>query len=118
LSFLKKLGQVVLTATGIVTGYGPTLAAMIPGDKDDKALARITDGLDNAMGAIVGAEMFGQALNLPGPDKAKAAAPALFQILMASKLIAGKKLKDPAKAKAAAEAMGGNLADFLNAFED
>lgn len=118
MSFLKKIGQVLLTATGVVTGLGPSLGALIPGDKDDKAIARVVDGLDNAMGAVVGAEMFGQALKLPGPDKAKAAAPALFQVLMSAKLIAGKKLKDPAKAKAAAEAMGGNLADFLNAFED
>jgi hypothetical protein len=118
LSFLKQLGQILVTATSVVTGIGIPYAKTTATDKDDAFLAVAKDKLDEAFGAIVGAEMFGQALNLPGPDKAKAAAPALFQILLGSKLIAGKKPKDPAKAKAAAEAMGGSLADFLNAFED
>lgn len=118
MSFLKKFGQALVNATAIITGFGPIIGAAIPGDKDDRIITGVQDRLDSLLGAVLGAEVFGAALKLPGADKAKAAAPAMFQILMSAKLIAGKKLKDPAKAKAAAEAMGGNLADFLNAFED
>lgn len=118
LTFLKNIGKVVLTATKIVNGYGPVVAQIIPGTRDDAAVHAIGDKLDQAAGVVVGAELFGQALLLPGADKAKAAAPAMFQVLMGLKMISGRKLKNLEAARAAAQRVGADLADFLNAFED
>lgn len=118
MNLLKKIGNVLLTATGVLTGYGPLIGTLIPGDKDDKIMATALDKLDLAANTIVRVEGFGQAIKLPGADKARAAAPEVFQILLNLKLVAGKKPKDVEGAKAAAQRLGGDLADFLNCFED
>lgn len=117
-SLLKSIAKGVLNATGIIEGYGPIAAALIPGTKDDKVITAVSDRLDTAGDIIVGVELFGQALGTPGPDKAKAAAPQVFQVLLGLKHVAGKKMRDEGGARAAAARLGSDLADFLNCFED
>jgi hypothetical protein len=117
LSVLKDIGNAVNTANQIVNGYGPIAAQLIPGTKDDKIIAIAQTTLDDAANVVVNAEAFGQALSLPGTAKATAAAGPMYQLMLQMKLVAGKKPKDEAAARAAAQRMGQDLADFLNAFE-
>jgi len=118
MSFLKNLGKILSTASTLIPVYGPLIGAMIPGDRDDRIIAGANDRIDGMLGVVAQAEVMGQAIAVPGAQKAAMAAPAILQILLSSKLVAGKKPKDAAAAKVAAENVGKALADFLNAFED
>lgn len=113
-SILKKVGQAVLLAQGIEKQYSPLLG-MIP--RSGEALAAVDDRLDRAVKIITDAEVMGQALAVPGADKARMAAGPMFQLLLDMPVIRGLKPKDPVQAKADAEALGGALAKFLNNFE-
>jgi hypothetical protein len=113
-SILKKVGQIVLQAEGFERQYSPLLG-MIPGS--DKFVPKIEDKLETATKIITDAEIMGQALGVAGPQKASMAAGPMFQLLLDLPIIQGKKPKDPVKAKADAEALGGALAEFLNNFE-
>jgi len=117
-SFLKNLGKILSTASTLIPVYGPLIGALIPGTKDDVIIAGAADRIDGLISVVTQAEVMGQAIQAPGAQKAAMAAPAILQILLSSKLVAGKKPKDAAAAKAAAENVGKALADFLNAFED
>lgn len=114
LSILKKVGQVVLQAEGFEKQYSP-LAGLIPGG--DKIVTKLEDKLELATKIVTDAEVMGQALGVPGAQKAKMAAGPMFQLLLDIPILQGKKPKDPAQARADAEALGGALAKFLNNFE-
>jgi hypothetical protein len=116
MNFLKKIGMAVANVAGIVSGYGPVLAALTPTPKDDKAVAVIEDSLSQIRRVIVDVEAMGAVLAIKGPDKARAAAPAIAQIVLRSLALAGLAM-DEAKAKefaAASEKLGGAVADLLN----
>lgn len=124
LSVLKKIGQKIVGGQEKVTEYGAiaqTIAALTPGTADDKAVAAAltiaNDGLVRFQNIIIDAEVFGQAIGTPGPDKAKMAAPAILQLFLDLPVIKDKKPKDADVTKADAEALGGALAKFLNGFE-
>ena len=123
-SVLKKVGEEVLHASEAVPVWGQFArigASLIPGDKDDKAVEKViaaaTDKLDLLEREIVAVETFGQALALPGDQKAIAVGPAALQILLEMRLVKGKKPKDAEQSKADAAAVGGAIAKFLNGFE-
>jgi hypothetical protein len=117
MSFLKKLGSLVLKATELVVGYGPTVRQLMP-PQGDAVVQTVEDKLLLATKIVMDAEVMGQAIGAPGTQKAAMAAPAIFQLLLDLPVLNGKKPKDPVQAKAAATALGGALADFLNCFED
>lgn len=118
LTFLKRAAQIIIEAGGIVAGIGPAVqpfvAALDP--KAAPVVATVTDRFQSLVDAVMQAEVFGQSLGLPGTDKAKAAAGPIAQILMDYMTVRGYKLADDQKAKlyATAQAIGGNIADFLN----
>lgn len=120
MTFLKKLGQILSTATQIIIGYGPIVTGMIPGTKDDQIVGAIGDKLDLASQVIIGVEASSAALTspLPGSEKARAATPAMLQILASLQVVRGRKMKDEAKGREIAARIGGDLADWLNNFED
>jgi len=114
-SILKKIGQGIATATGLYNAYAPLVQAVAP--STTSAVAKIADRLDLATKIVIDAEIMGQAINAPGTQKAAMAAGPMFQLLLDLPILQGKKPKDPEKAKADAEKLGGALADFLNDFE-
>ena len=123
-SALKKFGQLVVGADQKVPQYSElaqTIALLTPGDGDDKAIAKATaivqDGLVRFQNIILDAEVAGQALGVPGADKAKMAAPALMQLFLDLPFLKGKKPKNPDSAKVKAAALGSALADWFNEFE-
>jgi hypothetical protein len=123
-SVLKKIGQVFNSAEKAVPAYGQLAllaTALTPNTKDDeivaKGLAIANDGLVRFQNIIVDAEIVGQALGMPGSQKAAAAAPAILQLFLDLPIIKGKKPKDPAQSKLDAAELGGALAKFMNGFE-
>src|ERR1700759_3084865 len=95
-SLLSKIGNAVLSGlkivssslpivTPIATSLLPQTPAVVAVEKDLPAIASI----------ITNVEAMGQALQLKGPDKLKAAAPLVGQILLQSDLLATHKISNP-----------------------
>ena len=120
LSVLKKIGQKINGGNEQVQVYGALaqiVAAATPGTTDDRIVAIANDGLVRFQNIIVDAEVFGQALSLPGTQKAEMAAPALIQLLMDLPILKGKKPEDPVQTKADAAALAGAMAKFYNGYK-
>ena len=87
LSGLKKFGQIVANVAGIASGLGPIFKGALPGQ------AGTIDKVESEIGAIAEeiktVETIGQILGTPGPDKLKAAAPLVAQVILKSALLAG-----------------------------
>jgi hypothetical protein len=118
MTFLKKLGEVVLKVTGIVTGFGPGLAAIIPGTKDDVIIQKVSIDLAEIAQIIQQAEVFGQALGLPGAQKLQAAAPAVAQIILQSSILAKHELANPVLFQQGCTKVADGMADVLNSLKD
>lgn len=118
MSWLKKVGSIVLKVSQIVVGFGPTAAALIPGDKDDKIIRVLSADLVQIAGIIQQVEVFGQALGLPGADKLKAASPAVAQIILQSAILAKHEIADPALFSRGCTKVADGMADILNSLKD
>ena len=114
MGFLKKLGQVLLKATQIITGVGPFVT---PTEHHGK-LELISDKLAEIERVVMHVEAFGQVLGTPGPDKARAAAPAVAQIILSSVLVGDRKIARPALFLEGATELGGAVAKILNSLDD
>ena len=118
MKLLKKIGLIVLKATEIVTGFGPGLAAIIPGDKDDRIIQTASADLSQVAGIITQVEVFGAALGIAGPDKLRAAAPAVAQVILRSTVLAGRKIHDTVLFQAGCTQVAAGMADILNSLKD
>jgi len=87
LSGLKRFGQIVANVAGIASGLGPIFKGYLPSQ------AGTIDKVESEIAAIAGqiqtVESIGQVLGTPGPDKLKAAAPLVAQVILQSALMAG-----------------------------
>lgn len=119
MSFLKKLGQIIATGLKVVNNvsgfipYIPGLPAQV-----GSIVTEVKSDLGAMASAIVGAEVIGNALALPGTDKLRAAVPGVEQVILASEVMRHRKIKDEAKFKAAVAGLASNMADLLNSLED
>lgn len=113
MTFLKKLGQIILKGGQIVLGFAPLI-------EQGASLAGVApagiDHLSALFKTITDVEVFGTSLGLPGADKVRAAAPNVEQIVLDFLTAKGLKVDATQQAKltAACTALGGNLADILN----
>lgn len=89
MNWLKRLGEAVKIGGAVIPMFGPVIAALIPGDKDDKILVKATDALTDLNEIIKNAEVFGASLNLSGADKLKGAVPSIAQVVMRSAIMGG-----------------------------
>lgn len=116
MTFLKKLGSVLATVTGLFMGFAPLLTKQYPQTGEvvttvSKDLAAIGDG-------VAQIEAIGQLQGLSGEQKAKALGPIVAQIVLSSSLVAGKKIADPALFQQACTNLGGDVADILNSLHE
>jgi hypothetical protein len=116
MTFLKKLGQILLKATEIVAGFQPLIASTFPGVSGpvqvaSRDLAQIAD-------IIAQVEAMGQALGQPGADKLRAAAPLVAQVILQSSLLAQRQIADPMLFKVGAQKVADGMADVLNSLKD
>ena len=118
MTFLKKLGQVLLKIAGVATGIIPLIAPLIPGAA---APAVITD-VSNIAGVIVTVEqMFAAAYGTDakmGSDKLKAAVPFVSQIIQHTAPFAGKSIKNQPLFTQAVTQITSSFADLLNSLGD
>lgn len=112
LTFLKKLGAGIAQGLFIASGLTPFLKTISPAA--GTIATKVESELSQAANVIASIEGVGQVLNLPGPDKLKAAGPAIMQVLLNADFMAGKKIKDPTLAMQGATKVADGMADFLN----
>lgn len=118
MNWLKKLGSIAKMSSQLIPVFGPLVASIIPGEKDDRIVTRVTDTLGQVGNVIAQAEIFSAALSLPGAQKLEAAAPSVAQLILQSSLLAGKKVKDPARFEAAVKGLASNVAEILSSVEE
>ncbi len=105
LSWLKKIGQAALTASGILEGFkAPTLPNV----------DTVSDKLMEVAAIIVNVEMIGAALNLPGDQKLTASVPAIAQLILRSSVMAGRPPHDQALFMDGAKDIASGMAKILN----
>jgi hypothetical protein len=116
-TFLKKLGTIILKVIGIATGFAPLVNQYVPGT--EKVVAKADDKLNQALAVIVTAEqMFAAAgATKSGPDKLKAASAFVAQLVQQADMLAGRHPKDEAKFSASVQNLTSALADILNSYE-
>jgi hypothetical protein len=117
MSFLKKLGSIILKVSEIVIGFGPAAAMLIPGTKDDKIIQTISVDLAQIAQIIAQVEVFGQALSLPGAQKLQAAAPAVAQVVLQSSIMVNHKIANPALFQTGCTKVADGMADILNSLK-
>jgi len=120
MTFLKKLGTVVLKIVGIASGLMPLVSAELPA-KEAGEVSTVTDKLNQGLGVIATTEqMFTAVSQASGQGSAKltAATPFVAALVQQTATLAGKTPKDPAKFEAACTALTSALADIMNSYGD
>lgn len=119
MSFLKKLGTVVLKIIGIATGVMPLIQSALPAGAQGE-VATIEDKLNKSLGVIVTAEqMFAAAGSTKaGSAKLMAAKPFISQLMQQTELLVGKTPKNEAAYETAITNLTSAFADVLNAYGD
>jgi hypothetical protein len=116
MTFLRKLGIVLLKGVQIATGLaplaGPLISTVSPGSAGSVAV--VTSDLNQIAAIIAQVEAMGQALSLKGTDKLKAAGPLVAQIIVSSSLLVNKKIADPNLFNSGAAKIADGMADVLN----
>lgn len=119
----KILGAALATGTQLVPFlnlFGPIATAVIPGDKDDKVLAKVGSELAQFNAIVANMEGLGILLadkNISGADKARAAGAQMGQVVLQSMQAGGYKLNDEPKFKEACSRLGGDWADIMECFK-
>jgi hypothetical protein len=116
MSFLSKLGQVILKITEIATGFAPLAKVALPGQSDKIDI--ISQDLAEVAQVVSLAEVMGQALKLPGAQKLQGVTPLVAQIILRSSIVANHKIADPVLFQQGATKIGDGMADILNSLED
>ncbi len=116
MTFLQKLGTILLKVTQVITGFQPIQQVTYP--QAGNIVTKIISELSMLSALVVQAEAMGQALGIKGPDKAKAIAPLVAQMVLQSEMMVNRKISDPVKFQAGCQELGGAIADILNSLDD
>lgn len=116
MSFLKKLGGVLLKVGQIVVGFGPMLGTAIP--QIAGAIQVVSRDISAIVQVITNVEAIGQTLGIAGPDKLKAAAPLVAQIVLQSEILVGKTIANPVLFQQACTEYAQATVDLLNSLDE
>lgn len=120
MTFLKKLGMIVLKIVGIVSGELPLLQSVLPA-KVGSEVATGMDKLDSALGVVTTAEqMFTAVSQASGQGSAKltAATPFIAALLQQTTTLTGKTPKNAALFQSGCASITSGLADVMNSYGD
>jgi hypothetical protein len=117
MTWLKKIGEIILRAGQLVVGFGPGLASLTANKTDDKLVGVFVSEFTQVAQIIAQVEVFGQALGTAGPDKLKAAAPAVAQIVLASSLMVKHEIANPVLFQQGCTKLADGMADILNSLK-
>lgn len=112
MTFLSKLGAVLLKGIGVATGFLPLISQAFPSTTG--SIATISKDIAEISVVVAQIEAIGQLRGLPGPEKAKAAGPLVAQILLRSSILSGQKVAQPELFNQGCVTIAGGVADVLN----
>lgn len=113
LTFLKKLGQILLNVAGVATGIGPIISPFI-GSSASKVITTGTNDLTSIAQLVVTVETAFAASGGTGVDKLKALIPLVQNIVKTSEVVSGKKIADDVLFTKGCQEIGQGMVDVLN----
>src|SRR5574338_528637 len=118
MSFLKKLGQVLATGVGLVTGFMPVVQPLLGrNNKLEQVATKITDTLTLVGSAVVTVEtIFANAAN-SGAQKLAAAVSLIGPLIRTSELVAGKEIADENLFQKGVNGIAQGVVDILNSLK-
>lgn len=116
MKFLSKLGQIVVKGLQIITGLQPVVSSVNP--QIGATIQTVSVDLAQIGDIIVNVEAVGQALGIAGPDKLRAAAPQVAQIILKSAMLANHQIADGALFTQGSTKIADGMADVLNSLKD
>ena len=116
MTFLKKLGTILLNLAGIAAGVGPIIYPFLGSGKAASVAGTAVNDLTAIGTVIVQIETAFAALGpgAHGPDKLKAAIPLVGNIIKTSQLVVGKKIANEAMFTLAIQEYTQATVDLLN----
>jgi hypothetical protein len=112
MTFLSKLGGILLKGIAIATGFAGVVQQTVPGSSG--VIQKVSQDLAQIAQLVVTAEALGQLKGLSGPDKAKAAGPLIAQVILQSTIMTGQKIATPELFNQGCVEIAGGVADVLN----
>lgn len=119
MTFLKKLGEVVLKIIGIASGVMPLIQPALPASAQG-VVSTVEDKLNKSLGVIVTAEQMFAATGAvkAGSAKLQAAKPFISQLMQQTELLVGKTPKNEQAYETAITNLTSAFADVLNSYGD
>ena len=116
MTFLKKLGQVLLKVIALAAGVGPIIQPFLGSGKAAQTTGTVVNDLTAIGSVIVQIETaFGAIPNSTGAQKLQAAIPLVANIIKTSELVVGKKIANEALFTQAVTEYAQATVDLLNA---
>jgi hypothetical protein len=113
MKFLSKLAEYFTKGLQIVAVFAGVSAKILPGSVNTE-IQVVSEDLKEIGQVIVDTEQVGVALALKGPDKLKAAAPKVADILLQSAMLANHKIENPTLFSQGATKIADGMADVIN----
>ncbi len=114
MTFLKKLGQILLNVTGIAVGIGPIIQPFLGSGKAAQVVSTGTNDLTAIAQAVLQIEVaLGNVPGSTGAQKLQAVLPLVGNIVKTSELVSGKKIADEAKFTLAIQELSQGAVDLL-----
>lgn len=115
MTFLKKLGVILVNLAGIAAGVGPIIAPFLGSGKSASVVGTAVNDLTAIGSVVVQIETaFATLGNAKGADKLKAAIPLVGNIIKTSELVVGKKIANDALFTQAVQEYTQATVDLLN----
>ncbi len=118
MSFLKKLGQVLLQVAGIATGIGPIIGPFLGSGKAASVTGTVVNDLTSIGSLVVQIETaFAAVPGSTGAQKLQAAIPLVANVIKTSQLVSGKKIANQALFTQAVQEYVQATVDLLNSID-
>lgn len=116
MGFLAKIGVIALKASQVIMGFAPVAAMAYPSQAG--TIQTISQDSAQIANIIQTMEVAGQALQIKGPDKLKAATPLVAQVVLQSAVLANHKIAQPELFKQGTQKIADGWADVLNSLKE
>jgi hypothetical protein len=118
ISFLKKLGQILLEVVGIAVGVGPIISPFLGSGQVAQVTRTVVNDLTSIGSLVVQIEAaFAAVPGSTGAQKLQAAVPLVANIIKTSELMAGKKIANEALFMKGCTEITQGMVDTLNSID-
>lgn len=115
LTFLKKLGQILLNVAGVATGIGPIITPFLGSGETAKYVTTGVNDLTSIAQLVVNIETaFAAVPNSTGVQKLQALVPLVANIISTSQVVVGKKIAQPELFTKGCTEVAQGMVDVLN----